>query len=93
MTRGRRTNGAVIPDAAGTLDRAEALTEIVARTPRHESALGVRKRLHNEAGVPEPPLDPPGVAPIESEHATKVRANEQHLDALQAPRPGQWLGL
>lgn len=93
MTRGRRTNVAVIPDATGTLDPAQALTEMIARTPRRESALGVRKRLHDEAGVPEPPLDLPGVAPIDSEHAAKVRAIQQRLGALQAPRPGQELGL
>jgi conjugative relaxase-like TrwC/TraI family protein len=93
MTRGRRTNVAVITDATGTLDPAEALTEMIARTPRHESALGVRKRLHEEAGVPEPPLDPPGVAPIEDDQAARVRAIQQRLDALQAPRPGQGLGL
>jgi hypothetical protein len=93
MTRGHRTNVAVVPDATGTLDPAEALTEMIAHTPRHESALGVRKRLHDEAGVPEPPLDLPGVAPIDDEQAATVRAIQQRLDALQAPRSGRGLGL
>ncbi len=93
MTRGRRTNVAVIPDATGTLDPAEALTEMIARTPRHESALGVRKRLHDEAGVPDPPLDPPAIALFDDEHAAKVRAIQQRLDALQVSRSGQGLGL
>ena len=93
MTRGRRTNVAVMPDATGTLDPADVLTEMIARTPRHESALSVRKRLHDEAGVPEPPLDPPGLVPIDDEHAAKVRAIQERLDALQVPRSGQGLGL
>lgn len=93
MTRGRRTNLAVIPDATGTTDPAEALTEMISRTPRHESALAVRKRLHVEAGVAEPSLDPPAVAPIEDEQAAKVRTIQQRLDALQAPRSGRGLGL
>jgi hypothetical protein len=66
---------------------------MIARTPRHESALGVRKRLHEEAGVPEPPFDPPAIELVDDEQAARVRAVQQRLDALQAPRSGQGLGL
>jgi ATP-dependent exoDNAse (exonuclease V) alpha subunit len=89
MTRGRHTNLAVIPDSTGLADPAEALTEMISRTPRHESALAVRKRLHLEAGIPEPPID----LPVVDDQAAKVRAIQQRLDALQSRSSDRGLGL
>ncbi len=93
MTRGRRTNVAVLPDASGGLDSADALTEMIGRTPRHESALGVRKRRHEEAGVPEPPLDLPEVAKLDDHLVAGVRAVQQRLAALDTRRSGRGLDL
>jgi hypothetical protein len=93
MTRGRQTNLAVITDPTGTSDPAEALTEMIARTPRHDPALAVRARLHREAGVSVPPIEP-SVAPIvDDDLAAKVRATQQRLDALQVRPPGRGLSL
>ncbi len=92
LTRGRHTNLAVIPDVTGTLGPADVLTDMIARTPRHGSALAVRNRLHQEAAVPEPPDDCPAVSPIIAHQAAKVRAIQQRLDAFQAPRSGRGLG-
>ena len=103
MTRGRDLNVAVIPDSTGTLDAAQALTEIIACTPRHDSALATRTRLHDEAGVPEPPLEPlmplarDPAQVIEDDLAIRVEAMRRRLDALEhkAPpeRQGPSLGL
>src|SRR5690606_5916222 len=93
MTRGRHTNVAVLPDATGTLDPAEALTEMIARTPRHDSVLAVRARLHREAGVPEPPFLPPVVPVVDDDLAAKVAAAQRRLDQLQSRSPGRSLGL
>jgi hypothetical protein len=93
MTRGRATNLAVILDATGTTDPAEALTEMIARTPRHDSALAVRARLHREVDVPEPTIEPSVAPMIDEDLAAKVRVAQQRLDALQAPSPGRGLGL
>jgi ATP-dependent exoDNAse (exonuclease V) alpha subunit len=98
MTRGRRTNLAVIPDATGTTDPAEALTEMIARTPRHDSALAMRSRLHREAGVPEPPLPEPtapepSTVTVDDDLAQRVLAVQQRLDQLQARSSGRSLGL
>ena len=91
MTRGRDTNLAVIPDATGTLDPADALTDMIGARPRHESALSVRSRLHREAGVPEPPV--PTTDAAGTDQAAQVRAIQQRLDALQARSPGRSLGI
>ncbi|MCU1497828.1 MAG: conjugal transfer protein (TraA-like protein) [Acidimicrobiales bacterium] len=45
MTRGRRANHAWVPDPTGTIDPAEALSEVIARTPNHASALAVHAQL------------------------------------------------
>ncbi|MCU0267883.1 MAG: relaxase domain-containing protein [Acidimicrobiales bacterium] len=93
MTRGRQTNLAVITDPTGTADPAEALTDMIGRTPRHDSALAVRARLHREAGVPEPPIEPAVAPMVDDDLAAKVRATQQRLDALQARSPGGGLSL
>ncbi len=91
MSRGRDTNLAVVPDASGILDPAGALTDMVGRVPRHESALSVRSRLHREAGVPEPPV--PTTDAAGTDQAARVRAIQERLDALQARSPGRSLGI
>jgi ATP-dependent exoDNAse (exonuclease V) alpha subunit len=93
MTRGRQTNLAVIPDPTGTSDPAEALSEMIAHTPRRDSALAVRARLHREAGVPEPPIEPSVAPMVDDDLAAKVRATQQRLDALQARSPERGLSL
>ncbi len=93
MTRGRQTNLAVIPDPTGTTEPAEALTEMVARTPRHDSALAVRARLHQEAGAPEPPLLEHQASVIDDELAARVQATQRRLDQLQVRSSSRSLGL
>jgi hypothetical protein len=108
MTRGRDLNLAVLPDPTGTLDATEALAQIIARTPRHDSALATRTRLHTEAGIPEPTLelaapetptepespDEPGIDPDLLARAEEMR---RRLDALehkeQPARQGPSLGI
>ncbi len=91
MTRGRHTNLAVIPDATGTLDPAGALNDMIGRVPRHESALSVRSRLHQEAGVPEPPI--PTTDAAGTDQSAQVRDIQERLDALEARSPGRSLGI
>ncbi len=93
MTRGHATNLAVIPDATGTTDPAAALTDIITRTPRHDSALATRTRLHRDAGVPEPPFPRPDVSTIDDELVAQVRSTRRRLDQLQSRTPGPSLGL
>jgi conjugative relaxase-like TrwC/TraI family protein len=97
MTRGRHTNLAVIPDATGTVDPTDALTDMIARTPRRDSALTVRTRLHQQAGVPEPPIElptePKVTGLVDDDLAAKVRAVQQRLDALQTQPVGRGLRL
>jgi conjugative relaxase-like TrwC/TraI family protein len=92
MTRGRDSNLALIPDPTGVADPAETFVEMISRTPRHDSALSTRARLHGEAGIPEPPLKPS--APADPEIAAKVESIKRRLDALeQRSRNGPSLGL
>jgi conjugative relaxase-like TrwC/TraI family protein len=91
MTRGRDTNVAIIPDATGTTDAAQAFADMISRTPNHDSALAVRSRLHEQVGLVEPPLDPNG--PIEPDRAAEVDDIQRRLDALQRRLGGRSLGL
>ena len=93
MTRGRHTNVAVLTDATGNLDPAATLTEMIARTPRHDSALAVRARLHREAGVPEPLAPEPAALAVDDDLAAKVAAAQRRLDQLQSRSAGRALGL
>jgi len=56
MTRGRTANHAWTPDPTGTTNPADQLTDIITRTPNHESALATHQRLSHEAGLE--PIDP-----------------------------------
>ena len=85
LTRGRHTNHALIPDPTGLADPAQTLTDMIAQTPSRDSALATRTRLHHEAGIPEPSLQP--ATPADPEHAARVENIQRHLDALQT-RPG-----
>ena len=91
MTRGRHTNHALIPDPTGDADPTQTLTDMIARTLRRDSALATRTRLHYDAGIPEPPLQP--ATPADTEHAAKVEAIQRHLDALERSPGGHSLGL
>jgi hypothetical protein len=93
MTRGRHTNLAVIPDATGTLDPTEALTDMIGHTPRHDSALAVRAKLHREAGLPEPRVPEPFAPAVDDDLAAKVGAVQRRLAQLQSRSPGRSLGL
>jgi ATP-dependent exoDNAse (exonuclease V) alpha subunit len=90
MTRGRKANHAWIPDPIGTGDLADGLAEMIARTPRQESALAALARF---GGNPRPTREPPAVEPppAADDPAAKVT---RHLDALQRESsPGRSLGL
>lgn len=91
MTRGRDTNIVLIPDATGVADPAETLTEMISRTPRNDSALATRTRLHQEAGIVEPPLKP--VAPFHDEMDATVEAIQRRLDSLEHAPRDRSLGL
>ncbi len=56
LTRGRHTNTALILDATGTADPADALATIVTRPSRTESALATQQRLRGQE--PAPPVPP-----------------------------------
>lgn len=82
-------------------------TQITSRTPRHDSALATRSRLHSEAGIPKPPLELPATetpeAPeppepgIDPDLIARAEGMRRRLDALEhkeAPgRQGPSLGL
>ena len=91
MTRGRHTNCAFIPDPTGLADPAQTLADMIARTPRRDSALATRTRLHHEAGIPEPSLQP--TTPADPGHAANVENIQRHLDALQTQTGGHSLGI
>ena len=91
LTRGRHTNLALIPDPTGTTDPAQTLTEMISRTPSLDSALATRTRLHQEAGIPEPPLQPND--PIDTDLAARADDIQRRLDALQQRPGGRSLGL
>jgi conjugative relaxase-like TrwC/TraI family protein len=91
MTRGRHTNIALIPDPTGITDPAQTLIEMITRPPGSDSALATRTRLHEEADIVEPPLQPNG--PIDSERAAKADDIQRRLDALQRRPGGRSLGL
>ena len=85
MTRGREINLAVVPDDSGTTDPAQALAEMIARTPRHDSALAVRARLHQEAGVPEPPLEHPAASEADSFRTIWLTGKFHGVNAATGP--------
>ncbi len=58
MTRGRHHNRAVIVDPTGIEDPAELLEQIITRPARSDSALATRQRLHHNAGLQAPDLEP-----------------------------------
>jgi conjugative relaxase-like TrwC/TraI family protein len=91
MTRGRDNNVALIPDATGVADPAATLAEMISRTPRNDSALATRTRLHQEAGIAEPPLQSP--APTDDGVAAKVDAIKRRLEALERKPDHRSLGL
>jgi hypothetical protein len=91
MTRGREANIALIPDPTGVADPAETFADMISRTPRHDSALATRTRLHAEAGIPEPPLEPS--APADPEEPATVDAIKRRLDALEHSPGRRSLGL
>jgi conjugative relaxase-like TrwC/TraI family protein len=93
MTRGRDTNIAIIPGPTGTTDPGQALADMISRTPNHDSALATRSRLHQEAGVVEPPLVPSLENDPPSDVEAKIQAMQRRLDALQARPGGGSLGL
>ena len=94
MTRGRTSNVAIVVDPTGTTDPAERLAEIITRPANSESALAIRHRLHEEAGIQEPDLPEPAAAPRPSpslpfgpdgdELDDQVARMRARLDALQA---------
>ncbi len=57
LTRGREANHAWFPDPTGTVEPADRLEAMVARTPERESALATLERLHELAGLEPPGLD------------------------------------
>jgi hypothetical protein len=92
MTRGRDTNHALIVDPTGILDPAETFADIIGRAPDRGSALAMRARLHDDAGVTEPPLESSESAA--GEQATRVEAMRRRLDALEQRTPAdRALGL
>jgi hypothetical protein len=91
MTRGRHTNIAVIPDPTGITDPAKTLADMISRTPNHDSALATRTRLHEEADIPEPPLQPNDA--VNTDLAARADDIQRRLDALQRRPRGRSLGL
>jgi conjugative relaxase-like TrwC/TraI family protein len=91
MTRGRVANIAIFADPTGTTDPAQTLTDMITRPPSVDSALATRTRLHQEAGVTEPPIQPNG--PIDTDRAAKADEIQRRLDALQRAPGGRSLGL
>ncbi|MEJ7582990.1 MAG: MobF family relaxase [Acidimicrobiales bacterium] len=93
MTRGREANHAIVADPTGTVDPAERLTEIIARPANRESALAVRQRLHQKAGIPQPPeptrtptrptKPTPTIPSADPELDERVALMTARLDALQ----------
>ena len=73
-------NDAWLPDSTGTLDRAEGLADIIARTPQHASALATSDRLHRQAG-----LEPPHLT-VEPEHDLHATAGTTSSTTSPAPR-------
>ncbi|MBK5221725.1 MAG: relaxase domain-containing protein [Acidimicrobiia bacterium] len=94
LTRGRHTNRAWIPDPTGALDPADALANMIDRTPHDDSALAARRQLHKAAGYPEPDRVASGVAPEPAKRveprggpplsAQTPRSNDERIAAMQA---------
>lgn len=93
MTRGRSANHAWVPDPTGTIDPADQLAEIIARTPNHQSALAVRARLHQEAGLPETGTAPTPAPVPDVGAGAQAEAMRRRLDRLQTARSRDGLGL
>jgi ATP-dependent exoDNAse (exonuclease V) alpha subunit len=107
LTRGRQVNLAWMPDPTGTLSPADQLADMISRTPNTASALATRDRLHREAGLTQPHLQPermrpePGRpepigpaldAPAEPALDERIRALQLRLDRLQQRSRGRSLG-
>ena len=107
LTRGRAANHAWIPDVTGTLDPADALGDMIARTPDRHSALATHAQLHRDAGMAIPRLEVPterddlGALPeqptVDPQPADplldeRVRAMQARLDRLQRSAHGRSLG-
>lgn len=99
MTRGRDENHALILDPDDTTNPADALTDIITRPTRGESALAVRDRLHHEAGTEPPehqpatrtPARPAPDSPNPADHADdqKIAAARALLDRVQHGATGR----
>ncbi|MGQ0434495.1 MAG: MobF family relaxase [Microthrixaceae bacterium] len=58
LTRGREANHAWFIDPTGTIDPTDQLEAMIARTPDQESALATLERLHEQAGLQPPAIEP-----------------------------------
>lgn len=87
----RKANHAWVLDPTGTADPAGALAEMIARTPRQESALSAVARL---GGEPRPTKEPPHPEPPAAPDDPVAKVTRR-LDALQreSRSPGRSLGL
>ena len=52
-----------MPDPTGTLSPADQLADMISRTPNTASALATGDRLHREAGLTQPHLQPERMRP------------------------------
>lgn len=109
MTRGRQANRAVLIDPTGIEDPAELLAQIVTRPARGDSALATRDRLHHNAGLQAPDLEPaaptrptvdgtsePDGVDSANDAAGKIAALMGRLDRFydhEAQRPARGPGL
>jgi hypothetical protein len=64
---------------------------MISRPPSSDSALATRTRLHEEADIPEPPLQPNDA--VDTDLAARADDIQQRLDALQQRPGGRSLGL
>ncbi len=79
MTRGRRTNAALVLDPTGDADPAEALTAVILRPPKGRTAHATRDHLYAQQGLTVP-LDTP--EPLDA--AARMR---RRLDQVPTPTP------
>ncbi|MBK5221816.1 MAG: hypothetical protein JJE52_02850 [Acidimicrobiia bacterium] len=91
LTRGRHTNHAWIPDPTGTLDPADALANMIDRTPNAGSALAIRRQLNEAAGRSMPRgvelvATPVSNSPGDRSLAERVAKMQERLARLHSPR-------